>query len=251
MAGSAKKRKVNGEEGKVKKASPYFNFCNLNREKLKQSHPNTPVTKALSQLWKSLTDAQKAEYNQPHPHSHPKPSKEDQQAQQQQEQESPSIRADSPQNSEVQKENEEEEAEAAGNENSNANVPPFPLARLKRIIKLDRDVRQVTGEAVWVMASAVQSFLEILTESAWRVAVEKKHKTIRLDDVASAVTRQRRLSEFLEDSLSNIGKGGGGGDSEDEEEHHPKSSQKAHKPPPPPPPGTRSITDFFASKPQA
>ena len=247
MAGFAKKRKGNAEDGKVKKVSPYFNFCKLNREKVKQSHPNTPVTKALSQLWKSLTDAQKAEYNQTHPH--PKPSEEDRQPHQQQEQESPSIRADSPQNSETQKENEEEEAEE-GNENSNANVSPFPLARLKRIIKLDRDVRQVSGEAVWVIASAVQSFLEILTESAWGVAVEKKHKSIRLDDIASAVSRQRRMTDFLEDSLSTIGKGGGSSDSEDEEEHHTKPPQKRQKLPPPPP-GTRSIKDFFASKPQA
>lgn len=249
MAGSAKKLKGNSEEGKAKKLSPYFNFCNLNREKVKQSHPNIPATKALSQLWKSLTDEQKAEYNQPHPH--PEPSKEDKQVQQQQEQEPHSVGADSPQNGDTQKENEDEEAAEEGNENSNANAPPFPLARLKRIIKLDRDVRQVTGEAIWVMATAVESFLKILTESAWRVAMEKKHKTIRLDDITSAVSRQRRMSDFLEDSLSTFGKGGGGGDSEDEEEHEPKPSQKPHKPPPPPPPGTRSIKDFFSSKPQA
>ncbi|GLJ07124.1 hypothetical protein SUGI_0059050 [Cryptomeria japonica] len=243
MAGSAKRGKTN-DDGKAKKISPYFNFCTLNRAKVKESNPQTPVNKALSMLWKSLSDKEKAAYGHPDPPPLTIP------AELQKQDEEPS--ADNNNIAEIDDGDDNNgEIEEAVN---NSSAPLFPLTRVLRIMKLDRDIGKVNRDVRLAVAIATENFVQLLAEAAFRIAVEKKHKTIRFDHVVTAVSRQKRFADFLEDSIAYIGKGGADHSEDEKEEEEeeegssPKPSKKSGRARPPPPPGTRSITDFFASK---
>jgi nuclear transcription factor Y gamma len=87
----------------------------------------------------------------------------------------------------------------------------LPLARIKRIMKADEDVRMIAGEAPAVFAKACEMFILELTLRAWFHAQEKKRRTLQMNDVAAAVARTD-IFDFLldimpEDALKEAGAG--------------------------------------------
>ncbi|KAG0326377.1 hypothetical protein BGZ99_009617 [Dissophora globulifera] len=74
----------------------------------------------------------------------------------------------------------------------------MPAARVKRIIKEDKDVRMVSNDAVFVISVAAELFLESFTAKAFNLAKIQKRKTISYKDLATAVTQHDSL-EFLQD----------------------------------------------------
>ncbi|WCJ38754.1 nuclear factor Y subunit C13 [Euphorbia peplus] len=113
--------------------------------------------------------------------------------------------------------------------------PEFPVGRVKRIVKLDKDINKVTSEALFLISSSTELFLRFITEKSAEIATEKKRKVVKLDHIRAAVKRHRPTSDFLLDSL-------------------PVSTQISEKPAAEKPrhrsvdnnPGTRRIDDFFA-----
>lgn len=79
--------------------------------------------------------------------------------------------------------------------------PEFPTGRIKKIMKLDKDINKVNSEALFLISCSTDLFLGFLTERSAEVAVEKKKKTVKLDHLRTAVKRHRPTSDFLFDSL--------------------------------------------------
>ncbi|KAF9159978.1 hypothetical protein BGX21_003160 [Mortierella sp. AD011] len=77
-------------------------------------------------------------------------------------------------------------------------VSQLPAARVKRIIKEDKDVQMVSNDAVFLISMATELFLESFTAKAFNLAKIEKRKTVYYKDLATAVTQHDSL-EFLQD----------------------------------------------------
>jgi len=74
----------------------------------------------------------------------------------------------------------------------------LPLARIKKIMKSDEDVRMISSEAPVLFAKACEMFISELTMRAWSHAQEKKRRTLQRSDVAAAITKTD-IFDFLID----------------------------------------------------
>ncbi|GAX82311.1 hypothetical protein CEUSTIGMA_g9740.t1 [Chlamydomonas eustigma] len=74
----------------------------------------------------------------------------------------------------------------------------LPLARIKKIMKSDEDVRMISAEAPVLFAKACEMFILELTLRAWNHAEENKRRTLQRSDVAAAITRTD-IFDFLVD----------------------------------------------------
>ncbi|KAF9089981.1 hypothetical protein BGX23_006322 [Mortierella sp. AD031] len=77
-------------------------------------------------------------------------------------------------------------------------VTVLPVARVKRIIKEDKDIQMVSNDAVFLISLATELFLESFTAKAFNLAKIEKRKTVSYKDLATAVTQHDSL-EFLQD----------------------------------------------------
>ncbi|KAK4764795.1 hypothetical protein SAY86_025885 [Trapa natans] len=126
---------------------------------------------------------------------------------------------------------EEEESQTIG--------PDFPSGRVKKIMKLDREINKVNSEALFLVTRATRMFLEFLAERSSEVAMEKKRKTVKLEHMRLAVKRHSPTSDFLLDSLPLPTQ------SVDNQANDKSRSRAASEEPVPP--GTRTINQFFSS----
>ncbi|KAL8096564.1 nuclear transcription factor Y subunit C-2-like [Apium graveolens] len=76
----------------------------------------------------------------------------------------------------------------------------LPLARIKKIMKADEDVRMISSEAPVVFAKACEMFISELTMRAWMHTEESKRKTLQKNDVAAAISGNETF-DFLVDIL--------------------------------------------------
>ncbi|XP_021280097.1 negative cofactor 2 complex subunit alpha [Herrania umbratica] len=79
--------------------------------------------------------------------------------------------------------------------------PEFPTGRVKKIMKLDKDINKINSEALFIVSCSTDLFLRFLAERSAEVATEKKKKTVKLEHLRTAVKRHRPTSDFLLDSL--------------------------------------------------
>ncbi|CAM8883705.1 unnamed protein product [Rhodiola kirilowii] len=89
----------------------------------------------------------------------------------------------------------------AENENEEVIEPSFPNGRVKKIMKIDKDINKVNAEALHLISCSTELFLQFLAERSAEVAIEKKRKIVKLDHLRAAVKRHRPTSDFLLDSL--------------------------------------------------
>ncbi|KAG0060781.1 hypothetical protein BGZ90_003887 [Linnemannia elongata] len=75
----------------------------------------------------------------------------------------------------------------------------LPVARVKRIIKEDKDVQMVSNDAVFLISLATELFLESFTAKAFNLAKIEKRKTVSYKDlgnvVLSSLSRESMESE--------------------------------------------------------
>ena len=64
-----------------------------------------------------------------------------------------------------------------------------PLARVKKIMKTDEDVRMISGEVPVLFAKAAELFILELTLRAWIHTEENKRRTLQRLDIATAISR--------------------------------------------------------------
>ena len=95
----------------------------------------------------------------------------------------------------------DEDADAE-NADRDANEPDvaLPLARVKRIMKLDKEVKNCANDACRTITRATELFVESLVEGAFVSMRAQKRKTIKHGDVEHHVLRKPRL-EFLGDHV--------------------------------------------------
>lgn len=88
----------------------------------------------------------------------------------------------------------------------------LPLARIKKIMKADEDVRMISAEAPILFSKACELFILELTIRSWLHAEENKRRTLQKNDISAAITRTD-IFDFLVDIVpreEEVVKGGGG-----------------------------------------
>ena len=87
-----------------------------------------------------------------------------------------------------------------GEDDKDDNEPDLslPLARVKRIMRLDKEVKNTAVDACRLVSRATELFVESLVEGAFATMKAQKRKTVKHGDVEHHVLRKPRL-EFLHD----------------------------------------------------
>ena len=93
---------------------------------------------------------------------------------------------------------EQEEAEA---EEGASLRPTLPVGRIKRIMRVDRDIKKVTSEATLLIAAATELFLGSLASGAFTAAARRGRRTVRAAHVRAAARAHRPTADFLLDCL--------------------------------------------------
>tara|TARA_A100001035_G_C27671545_1_gene448589 strand:+ start:241 stop:669 length:429 start_codon:yes stop_codon:yes gene_type:complete len=85
-----------------------------------------------------------------------------------------------------------------GTEQDFKNHNDLPLARIKRIMKSDEDVRMISAEAPVLFAKACEMFILELSLRANAAAETSKRRTLQKEDVDAAIKRCK-VFDFLVD----------------------------------------------------
>lgn len=79
----------------------------------------------------------------------------------------------------------------------------IPKASIKRIMKLDPDTKQLSQDAIMLVAKATELFVDKLAKASHAMAVANKRKTIKYEDIADARLSDKAL-EFLDGVVPQI-----------------------------------------------
>jgi nuclear transcription factor Y gamma len=74
----------------------------------------------------------------------------------------------------------------------------LPLARIKKIMRVDPDVKMISAEAPALFEKAIEIFILELTHRAWVHTEDNKRRTLQKSDISAAVTRNDSF-DFLID----------------------------------------------------
>eukprot|EP00252_Welwitschia_mirabilis_P002983 TRINITY_DN129_c0_g1_i1.p1 TRINITY_DN129_c0_g1~~TRINITY_DN129_c0_g1_i1.p1 ORF type:complete len:238 (-),score=51.66 TRINITY_DN129_c0_g1_i1:298-1011(-) len=74
----------------------------------------------------------------------------------------------------------------------------LPLARIKKIMKSDEEVKMISAEATVLFSKACELFILELTLRSWLHTEENKRRTLQKDDIAGAI-RRGDILDFLVD----------------------------------------------------
>ncbi|XP_039846220.1 nuclear transcription factor Y subunit C-2-like [Panicum virgatum] len=97
---------------------------------------------------------------------------------------------------------EQEEAVAEAEAEEGASLrPTLPVGRVKRIMRVDRDIKKVTSEATLLIAAATELFLGSLASGAYTAAARRGRRTVRAAHVRAAARAHRPTADFLLDCL--------------------------------------------------
>jgi len=76
----------------------------------------------------------------------------------------------------------------------------LPLARIKRIMKSDEDVRMISAEAPVLFAKACEMFILELTLRSWAYSENNKRRTLQKEDMREAI-QKTDIFDFLVDVI--------------------------------------------------
>ena len=76
--------------------------------------------------------------------------------------------------------------------------PEMPLARIKKIMRIDEDVKMISAEVPILFSKAASIFIRELTLRAWIQTEEAKRRTLQRSDIALAITKYD-MFDFLID----------------------------------------------------
>lgn len=77
-------------------------------------------------------------------------------------------------------------------------IHQLPLARIKKVMKADPEVKMISAEAPILFAKGCDIFITELTMRAWIHAEENKRRTLQRSDIASALSKSD-MFDFLID----------------------------------------------------
>jgi len=78
--------------------------------------------------------------------------------------------------------------------------PTLPLARIKKVMKSDPEVKMISAEAPILFAKACETFIQEITSRAYLAALANKRRTVSKSDVIEALARSDQF-DFLIDIL--------------------------------------------------
>ncbi|CAM9402126.1 unnamed protein product [Discosporangium mesarthrocarpum] len=87
-----------------------------------------------------------------------------------------------------------------GTEQDFKNHNDLPLARIKRIMKSDEDVRMISAEAPVLFAKACEMFILELTLRSWCYSEKNKRRTLQKEDIQTAI-KKTEIFDFLVDVI--------------------------------------------------
>uniref|UniRef100_A0A0E0LSC0 Nuclear transcription factor Y subunit C n=1 Tax=Oryza punctata TaxID=4537 RepID=A0A0E0LSC0_ORYPU len=79
-------------------------------------------------------------------------------------------------------------------------LPNLPLARIKKIMKADEDVKMIAGEAPALFAKACEMFILDMTLRSWQHTEEGRRRTLQRSDI-EAVIKKTDIFDFLVDII--------------------------------------------------
>uniref|UniRef100_A0A1B6LEC4 Nuclear transcription factor Y subunit gamma n=1 Tax=Graphocephala atropunctata TaxID=36148 RepID=A0A1B6LEC4_9HEMI len=91
-----------------------------------------------------------------------------------------------------------EEIKKIGQVRLDLKTQALPLARIKKIMKLDEDVKMISAEAPMLFSKAAELFINELTLRAWIHTEDNKRRTLQRNDIAMAITKYDQF-DFLID----------------------------------------------------
>ena len=130
----------------------------------------------------------------------------------------------------------------------------LPLARVKKIAKLDGDVKALAKDGAVSLAKAVELFIGFISVKSAQTAALRGAKSIKLSDVQHAIHSDVALSFLKEDFPRSVGGAqGGNGQEQSKSAGKGKSAGRANPPgkaakAPPPVAEAGKISSFFAQK---
>ena len=77
----------------------------------------------------------------------------------------------------------------------------LPLARVKKIMKTDEDVKMISSETPALFAKACELFIIEITRRAWVHTDENKRRTLQKSDVADSI-HNTLIFDFLVDVIN-------------------------------------------------
>ena len=92
-------------------------------------------------------------------------------------------------------------------ENHDYKIHQLPLARIKKVMKADPEVKMISAEAPILFAKGCDIFITELTMRAWIHAEENKRRTLQRSDIASALSKSD-MFDFLIDIVPREEAGG-------------------------------------------
>ncbi|KIK54586.1 hypothetical protein GYMLUDRAFT_249313 [Collybiopsis luxurians FD-317 M1] len=88
--------------------------------------------------------------------------------------------------------------DAAEQESSDYRHPILPLARIKKVMKSDPDVKMIAADAPILFCKACEIFIEEITARAFIIADSNKRRTLSRSDIAAALSKSDQF-DFLID----------------------------------------------------
>lgn len=76
----------------------------------------------------------------------------------------------------------------------------IPLARVKKIMKSDEEVRMISAETPALFSKACEFFIIELTYRAWIITDKRKHRTLQRSDVEETIS-SHDFYDFLLDTI--------------------------------------------------
>ncbi|KAE8659361.1 Nuclear transcription factor Y subunit C-1 [Hibiscus syriacus] len=96
----------------------------------------------------------------------------------------------------------------------------LPLARIKRVMKSDKDVKMISADTPILFSKACELFIQELTLRAWLKTEEGNRRTLQRCDIIRAI-RQEEALHFLVDAVPLINHKDDDGKFLEENEYHP------------------------------
>ena len=84
------------------------------------------------------------------------------------------------------------------NEQHDYKIHQLPLARIKKVMKADPEVKMISAEAPILFAKGCDIFITELTMRAWTHAEDNKRRTLQRSDIAAALAKSD-MFDFLID----------------------------------------------------
>ncbi|KAJ6544377.1 histone-fold-containing protein [Mycena capillaripes] len=105
--------------------------------------------------------------------------------------------------------------DAAEQETPDYRHPPLPLARIKKVMKSDPDVKMIAADAPILFCKACEIFIAEITARAFIIADSNKRRTLSRADIAKALTKSDQFDFLIdivprEEPFAGAGAGAGG-----------------------------------------